>query len=217
MSWESTAIYYRLLNTIVRERLGGLHSAPLILESYDFAEIEALQAAGDWDAAGARLADSARRLTAAGAGVIGLATNTMHLCAPAIAAASDAPFIHIADATAAAIAAAGRRRPLLLATRFTMEMDFYRERLRAHGLTPAVPDDAGRTEVHRVIYEELCRGVVKAESRAAYRAIIDRTPDVDAIIFGCTEVGMLLDPDDLPHPAFDSAVLHAHALLDAAA
>ncbi|MEM6491890.1 MAG: amino acid racemase, partial [Pseudomonadota bacterium] len=207
---------YRLLNEAVRDRRGGLHSAPILLESYDFAEIEALQAAGDWDAAGALLADSARRLEAAGAGLIGLCTNTMHVCAPAIISAVGIPFIDIADATGATIAKSGRRRPLLLATRFTMEMDFYREGLRAHGLDPAIPDDAGRMEVHRVIYDELCRGVVRDDSREAYRAVIARGADADSVIFGCTEISMLLAPDDVPLPVFDSVAAHVDALVTAA-
>ena len=213
MSWESTATYYRLLNEGVRDRLGGLHSADLIVRSFDFADIEALQATGDWDAAGETLAEAAAELTQAGAEAIVIATNTMHKLAPAIEARVDVPLLHIADATADALLAAGHRCPLLLATRYTMEQDFYRRRLRERRIEAIVPDAAGRTVVHDAIYDELCRGIVRDESRAAYVAIVDKAKanGADAVIFGCTEVGLLITPNDVSVPAFDTTVLHCDA------
>jgi len=220
MSWESTALYYRLLNEGARDRLGGLHSAPLLVWSFDFAEIEALQAAGDWDAATDRLAEAGRALKTAGAEILVIATNTMHKMADAVRDACGLELVHIADATADAVRAAGVRRPLVLATRYTMEQDFYVGRLRArHGLEPVVPDDDGRDTVHRVIYEELCRGAIRAKSRAAWLDVIARMRDaagVDGLVYGCTEVGLLLRPEDTDLPAFESARLHAEAALDAA-
>ncbi|MEQ8967877.1 MAG: aspartate/glutamate racemase family protein [Azospirillaceae bacterium] len=220
MSWESTAVYYRLFNEAARERAGGLHSARLLVWSFDFAEIEALQAAGDWDGATARLADAARALKAAGAEVLVIATNTMHKMADAVQAAAGLPLVHIADATAGAARAAGMRRPLVLATRYTMEQDFYLGRLRdRHGLDPVVPDAASRETVHRIIYEELCRGVIRAESHAAYLDVIARmraNEGIDGLVYGCTEVGLLLDPADTDLPAVDSTRVHVTAALDAA-
>ena len=168
MSWESTAIYYRHLNELARDRLGGLHSARLLLWSVDFAEIADLQHRGEWAAAGEILADAARRLEAAGAEALVLCTNTMHKLADTVQGAVGIPLLHIADATGAAIVAAGCRRPALLATRFTMEQPFYADRLRErHALDPIVPDEPGRAMVHGVIYEELCRGVVRARIEGA--------------------------------------------------
>ena len=189
--------------------MGGLHSADLIVRSFDFATIEALQAIGDWDAAGKMLAEAAAELTQAGAEAIVIATNTMHKLASAIETSVDAPLLHIADATADALLAAGHRRPLLLATRYTMEQDFYRGRLRERGIEAIVPDTAGRTVVHDAIYDELCRGIVRDESRAAYVAIVDKAKanGANAVVFGCTEVGLLLTPV----PAFDTTVLHCDA------
>ena len=217
MSWESTAIYYRLLNEAARARLGGLHSARLLLWSVDFAEVAELQHRGDWDAAGDLLADAARRLEGAGAEVLVLCTNTMHKLAGRIEAAAGMPLLHIADPTGAALAAAGCRRPALLATRFTMEEPFYAERLAARfGLAPIVPDAAGRAMIHGVIYEELCRGVVRAESKARYLDEVARLRALgaDSVILGCTEIGMLLGQDDLDLPVFDTTRLHADAALD---
>jgi aspartate racemase len=214
MSWESTVPYYRIINETVRERLGGLHSARLILYSVDFHAIERLQQAGAWDDAGRMLADAARSLEAAGAQGLALCTNTMHQVAPAIAAAVTLPLLHIADPTAAAIRRAGLTTVGLLGTRFTMEQDFYRRRLTdRHGLTVIVPEPADRETVHRVIYEELCLGQVREDSRAHYRRIIQQLVEAGAegIILGCTEIALLVGPDEAPVPLFDTTGLHAHA------
>lgn len=219
MSWESTLPYYRHINEAVRERLGGLHSARLVLYSLDFHEIEALQRQGDWAAAGTLLADAARRLESAGADFLLLCTNTMHKVADAIEAASALPLLHIADPTAAAIQAAGLQRVGLLGTRFTMEQPFYRERLEdGHGIQVLVPDETDRAEVHRVIYEELCRGVVSEASRQAYRQVISRlvARGAQAVILGCTEIGLLVRADDAEVPLFDTCVLHAQAAAERA-
>ncbi|NMY40392.1 aspartate/glutamate racemase family protein [Pseudomonas sp. WS 5013] len=219
MSWESTLPYYRHINEAVRERLGGLHSARLVLYSLDFHEIEALQRQGDWAAAGTLLADAARRLESAGADFLLLCTNTMHKVADAIEAASALPLLHIADPTAAAIQAAGLQRVGLLGTRFTMEQPFYRQRLEdRHGIQVLVPDEPDRAEVHRVIYEELCRGVVSEVSRQAYRQVITRlvARGAQAVILGCTEIGLLVRADDAEVPLFDTCVLHAQAAAERA-
>lgn len=219
MSWESTLPYYRHVNEAVRERLGGLHSARLVLYSLDFHEIEALQRQGDWAAAGTLLADAARRLESAGADFLLLCTNTMHKVADAIEAASALPLLHIADPTAAAIQAAGLQRVGLLGTRFTMEQPFYRQRLEdRHGIQVLVPDEPDRAEVHRVIYEELCRGVVSEASRQAYRQVITRlvARGAQAVILGCTEIGLLVRADDAEVPLFDTCVLHAQAAAERA-
>ena len=225
MSWESTVPYYRTVNETIRERLGGLHSARLILYSVDFHAIERLQRAGAWDEAGRMLADAARSLEAAGAEGLALCTNTMHKVAAAIEAAVTIPLLHIADPTAAAVKRAGLRAVGLLGTRFTMERDFYRGRLmERHGLKVVVPDEADREIVHRVIYDELCQGNIRAESWARYREIMRRLVDAGAegIILGCTEIALLVRPDDAPVPLFDTTRLHARsaalwALGDAAA
>jgi aspartate racemase len=225
MSWESTIPYYRIINETVRERLGGLHSARLILYSGDFHAIERPQQAGAWDEAGRILADAARSLEAAGVEGLALCTNTMHKVAAAIEAAVTIPLLHIADPTAAAVKAAGLHAVGLLGTRFTLEQDFYRGRLTAqHGLTVIIPDPADRAIVHRVIYEELCQGDLRAESRAQYREIMQRLVEAGAegIILGCTEIALLVGPDDAPVPLFDTTGLHARsvalwALGDAAA
>lgn len=219
MSWESTADYYRRLNELVKQRLGGLHSAKIVLHSVDFAEIEALQANGAWVEAGLQLAEVARSLEAGGADFLVLCTNTMHKVAPAIENASDLPLLHIADATAAAIRQAGFVRVGLLGTRFTMEQDFYRGRLvEQHGLDVIVPDDDGRNLVHRVIYDELCLGVVREESREGYRQVIARLVDqgAQAVILGCTEIAMLVSAADSPVPVFDTTAIHAQAAVDEA-
>lgn len=223
LSWESTATYYRLLNEGARERLGGLHSARLLLWSFDFAEVETFQAAGDWDGATRLMAGAARRLEAGGAELLVICSNTMHRMAGEVEAAAGLPLVHIADATGAALTAAGVRRPALLATRFTMEQAFYKGRLRErHGIEAVVPDAAGRETVHRVIYEELCRGVVREESRRAYLGIVEdlrRTAGVDGVVLGCTEVGMLLGPGEAAAVGlqlFDTTEIHATAALDAA-
>jgi aspartate racemase len=218
MSWESTALYYRLLNETVRDRLGGLHSARCVLLSVDFAEIERLQVAGEWARAGDLLAADARALQAAGAELVVLCTNTMHKVAGAITAALDVPLLHIADVTAAAVRAAGLRRVGFLGTGFTMAQPFLTDRLAEHGLLVRVPDPVDRAEVHRIIYEELCLGVVRDESRAAVLAVIDRllAEDVEGVILGCTELELLIGPGDLDVPLFPTTRLHAAAAVDAA-
>lgn len=216
MSAESTVIYYAELNRLVRERLGGLHSAKLILWSVDFAPIAELQAGGDWTATGQILAEAARRLEAAGAEAILICANTMHTNAPQIAAAVRAPLIHIADATAAALKAKGVRRPLLLATRFTMEKTFYRDRLAAAGLEALIPGEAERARLHAIIYDELCQGVISPASKDEVLAMIrrGRAAGADGVIFGCTEIGLLIDPAELDLPAVDTAIVHCEAAVD---
>ena len=219
MSWESTVPYYSHINEVVKARLGGLHSARLVLYSVDFHEIERLQHAGDWTAAGAVLADAARSLEAAGADFLVLCTNTMHKVAPAIEAAVGIPLLHIADPTAAAIQRAGHRTVGLLGTRFTMEEAFYRDRLRdRHGLGVVLPDAADREVVHGIIYEELCLGVVRAASRAAYLDIMARLAEqgAEAIILGCTEISLLVGQADCDIPLFDTTALHAAAAAEEA-
>jgi aspartate racemase len=213
MSHESTAHYYRLINEGVRARLGGLHSARIVMISVDFATIEPLQAAGDWDAAGALLAGDARRIEAAGADFLVLATNTMHRCADAITAAIDIPLLHLADATAAAIEAAGYRRVALLGTRYTMEQPFYRERLERRGLQVDVPGAADRAELNRIIFEELCQGVVRDDARVTLQRMIGDAGDAGAtaVIAGCTEITMLVDAATSPLPLFDTTAIHADA------
>ncbi|MFC5647181.1 aspartate/glutamate racemase family protein [Kitasatospora cinereorecta] len=213
MSWESTAEYYRLLNVLVRERLGGLHSAKCVLYSVDFAEIERLQVAGQWEEAGEVLAAAARSLEAAGAELLLICTNTMHKVADQVAGAVAVPLLHLADTTAEAVLAAGLGKVGLLGTAFTMEQDFYRERLASHGLDVLVPDAAGRAEVHRVIYEELCLGIVRDDSRAAYRAVIADlvASGAEGIVLGCTEIELLVRPEDIPVPLFATTRLHAEA------
>ena len=217
MSWESTAHYYQQINEQIKQRLGGLHSARIVLYSVDFHDIERLQAAGRWNEAGECLAAAARALVAAGAEFLVLCTNTMHKVAPAIEAAAGIPLLHIADATAEAVRSAGIRRIGLLGTRFTMEQDFYRGRLEsAHGLQVLVPDDAERTIVHEVIYNELCLGVINESSRVAYRDIIRRlvAQGAEGIILGCTEIGMLVSPADSPVPVFDTTAIHASGAVE---
>lgn len=216
MSWESTVPYYRHINELVRARLGGLHSAELVLYSVDFHEIERLQDAGQWVEAGARLAAAACALERAGADCLVLCTNTMHCVAPQIEAALGIPLLHIADATAAAVRRQGLTTLGLLGTRFTMEQAFYVERLRGHGLRVLVPDRPDRAEVHRVIYEELCLGRIRDESRAVYRGVIASLVQQGAqgIILGCTEIGLLLDPGSLPVPGFDTTALHSAYAVD---
>lgn len=218
MSWESTAEYYRLLNEFTRDRLGGLHSARCVLYSVDFAEIERLQAQGRWEEAGELLAAAARSLERAGADMVLICTNTMHKVAGQVRAAVSVPLLHLADATADAVRAAGLRRVGLLGTAFTMEQDFYRGRLAEGGLEVRVPDAAGRALVHRVIYEELCRGEVREESRAAYRRVIGDlvAAGAEGVILGCTEIELLIGAEDSPVPVFPAARLHARAAVDAA-
>ncbi len=216
MSFESTAIYYRMINEAARERLGGLHSAEILIHSVNFESIVELQKAGRWDAAGEKLGNVAAGLEGAGADCILICTNTMHLVADAVQAAVKAPVIHIIDETARALTAAGRRRPLLLATRYTMEHGFYAERMKACGLDVMVPDADGRTLMHDVIFGELCQGKVLDTSRDRVLAVIEaaRAQGADSVILGCTEICLLLDPDTLPLPGFDSTAIHAAAAVE---
>lgn len=217
MSWESTMPYYRLINEGVKARMGGLHSARLILYSVDFAEVEQLQRAGDWAAAGALLAQAAQTLQTAGAEALVLCTNTMHKVAPVIEAAVHVPLLHIANATAEAIVSQGLKRVGLLGTRFTMEQDFYKSRLRdAYGLEVMVPNTDDRVDVHRIIYEELCLGQICDASRDVYRRVIHDlvAQGAQAIVLGCTEIGLLLGTHDSPVPLFDTTALHAQAAVD---
>jgi aspartate racemase len=218
MSWESTAEYYRLANELVRERLAGLHSAELIVRSVDFAEIERMQVAGEWDAAGELLATHARALQGAGAELIVLCTNTMHKVAGAIEAAIDVPFVHIADAAASAILAQRMTRVGLLATAFTMEQAFYRERLAEHGIEAVTPPAADREIVHRIIYDELVLGVIRDESRAEYvRIMADLVSQgVQGIIYGCTEIELLVGPEHSSVPTFPTTRLHVEAAVELA-
>jgi aspartate racemase len=217
MSWESTAHYYRILNEETARRLGGLHSAEILLHSVDFAPIEELQRAGDWTGAGEILAGIAASLEAQGAEVLGLATNTMHIVADAITARTSVPFIHIADPTAAALLADGVASVGLLGTRFTMEMPFYKDRLAAQGLAVLVPD-IDQTDLNGIIYDELCRGIIREPSRQTYVTAIERLAarGAQAVILGCTEIGMLIDDSISPLPVYDTTDLHAKALVDAA-
>jgi aspartate racemase len=218
MSAASTQIYYRELCTLTRERLGGLHSPELLIRSLDFARIETLQVAGEWDQAGQILAKEARALERGGADILILATNTMHKLADQMMEGISIPFLHIADATASAIRKQGLAKPGLMATAFTMEQAFYIDRLVAADLHPITPETEDRRETHRIIYEELCRDVVTEESRAAYVSIAGRLVDrgADCLILGCTEVGMLLDQGNVSVPVFDTTLVHCEAALDLA-
>ena len=219
MSWESTLPYYRQINELTKQRLGGLHSARIVLYSVDFHDIERLQHSGHWDAAGALLADAARALQAAGADFVVVCTNTMHKVAAQIEAAVSIPLLHIADPTAAAIKHAGHAVVGLIGTRFTMEEAFYRDCLRdRHGLRVIVPDTADRDLVHRVIYDELCLGNALPGSRAEYRRIMSAlvAQGAQAIILGCTEISLLVDASDASVPLFDTTALHAAAAVETA-
>ena len=216
MSWESTASYYRIINETVKEQLGGLHSAQLVLYSVDFHEVERMQQAGDWAAAGALMANAARGLQAAGAECVVVCTNTMHKVAEFIVAAVNIPLLHIADPTADAIKHAGHTTVGLLGTRFTMEQDFYRDRLiTQHGLIVLTPSDHDRNVVHRIIYEELCLGKVLTESRDEYRRVMADlvAQGAQAIILGCTEISLLVDQRDAAVPLFDTTYLHARGVV----
>ena len=210
MSAASTATYYDRLNAIALERLGGVHSADLLIRSFDFAEIEAQQEAGDWAASARTLAEAATMLELAGAEILLLATNTMHKVAETITDAVSIPFLHIADATAAAIRDAGFARPGLMATRYTMEQTFYTDQLSAAGLDTVVPVEADRALTHQIIYDELVKGVVTPDSRLAYEGIAHRLrgAGADCLILGCTEVGMLLNEANCPLPVFDTTLIH---------
>jgi len=218
MSWESSIEYERIINTEVRRRLGGVHSADLLIRSYNFDDIEALQLEGEWDRAGALLATDAARLEEAGADLIVLATNTMHKVAPQIEAAITIPFLHIADATADAVARAGIDSVALLGTRYTMEQGFYRGRLVERGVEVVVPDAADRALVHGVIFDELVQGRVEIGSKLQFLEIIDRLfqHGAEGVIAGCTEIELLVTTDDLDHPYFPTTRIHAIAAVDAA-
>jgi aspartate racemase len=219
MSWESSAEYYRFVNEAVRKRLGGLHSADCLLRSVDFAAVEELQRTGRWNEAGKLLTAEALVLVAGGAELLVLCTNTMHRVADQIAAAAEIPFVHIADTTADAVRAAGLSTVGLLATAYTMEQDFYVGRLeRTHGLAVVVPDAEDRRVVHDVIYQELCLGIVKEDSRQAYRRVIGDLVGrgAEGILLGCTEIDLLIGPPDAPVPVFDTTRLHAERAVDLA-
>ncbi|HHQ4748782.1 TPA: aspartate/glutamate racemase family protein [Aeromonas veronii] len=214
MSWESTVSYYQALNRGVRAKLGGLHSARVLLNSVDFAVIERLQHAGDWPATARLLAAEARKLQDGGADFLLIGTNTMHKVAPEIEAAIDIPLLHIADATAAKLQADGITRVGLLGTRFTMEQDFYKGRLQEKfGLDVLVPDEAGRERVHRIIYDELCLGEIRESSRAEYLAIIAglAAAGAEAVILGCTEIALLVGDARAAVPLYDTTAIHAEA------
>lgn len=219
MSWESTALYYRALNEGVKAKLGGLHSARIAMISLDFDEIETLQMAGDWNAAGDMLAKAGTQLKAAGADFVILATNTMHIVADRIEEATGLPFLHIADATGRALQKRSIKTAGLLGTAFTMEKDFYRKRLEDRfGVEILVPDTYGRQQVHRIIYDELCKGQIKESSRQTYLNVINELAagNAAAVILGCTEIGMLVKPEDTPLPLLDTTAIHAQAAVEMA-
>ena len=211
MSWESTQTYYRLLNEGVKTRLGGLHSAKIVLYSVDFADIEALQHKGDWGATARILSDAALSLEKAGPDFLMIGTNTMHKVAPEIEQVLRIPLLHIADATAKILSRDGISRVGLLGTRFTMEQAFYRERLENAGIDVVIPDEPQRHLIHRVIYEELCLGQIVADSRRAYLEVVDSLAErgAEAVILGCTEIGLLIRQDDTPVPLYDTTGIHA--------
>lgn len=216
MSWESTAHYYELLNEGVKERLGGFHSAKIILWSVDFAQIEALQRAGEWDQAGEIFADVARRLEHAGAQCILIAANTMHKVADYVTKAVSIPLLHIGDATAQAVLASEKTNVLLLGTRYTMEQPFLRDHLSNQGLHIVVPEADDIFQVNRIIYEELCLGVVTDESRKCLLGIISRNRQqgIEGVILGCTELAMILEPSHVDLPLFDTTSIHVDFALD---
>ena len=217
MSWESSLLYYRLINEGVKQRLGGLHSAQMLLYSVDFAAIEKLQHSGDWEGAAEVMVDAARRLEAGGADFFLIATNTMHQVADIVAAAVDIPLLHIADATAEVLVRDGVKRVGLLGTAFTMELDFYRNRISEQfQIDVVVPELHDRQMVHDIIYQELCQGQIEDESRQVYLAIIDRMrgENIDAVILGCTEIGLLLQPQHTDIKLYDTTVIHAQRALD---
>ncbi len=219
MSWESSALYYRLLNEAVRDRLGGLHSARVLMHSVDFAPIEVLQHAGDWQGAAVILADAARRLEAGGADFFLIGTNTMHRVADEVAAAVTIPLLHIADATGEVLRENGVSRVGLLGTAFTMELDFYRNRIvDGFGIEVVIPELHDRQMVHDIIYQELCRGKIDDDSRDVYLAIINRlaTEQIDGIILGCTEIGLLIEQRHTEMPLYDTTAIHARQAVEKA-
>jgi len=216
MSWESSLLYYRLINQGVQKRLGGLHSARLLMFSVDFSPIENLQHQGDWDGASSILIDAARRLEAGGADFFLIATNTMHQVAEAVASAVNIPLLHIADETAQQLLRDEVRRVGLLGTAFTMELEFYRERIEQQGIEIVVPELHDRQMVHDIIYQELCLGKIDADSREVYLSIIDRMREqrIEAVILGCTEIGMLIDSRHTDMPLYDTTAIHAAQAVD---
>ncbi|WP_233863063.1 aspartate/glutamate racemase family protein [Paraburkholderia adhaesiva] len=217
MSWESSAEYYRLLNRYAKTRLGGHHNARSLMLTVDFADVEEQQRAGTWDALGVQMAEAATQLERGGAQIVLLATNTMHRVCASIEATISIPFLHIADPTGAALKAAGVTRAGLLGTHYTMEQDFYVGRLRSHhGIEAVVPSERDRADVHRIIYEELCHGVVTAQSRNVYQRVIEdlKARGAQAVVLGCTEITLLIGPDDSALPVFDTTALHAQAAVD---
>ncbi|ALF59731.1 aspartate/glutamate racemase family protein [Psychrobacter urativorans] len=216
MSWESTQSYYRLINQGIKEKLGGLHSAELLIHSIDLAPIATLQAQGAWDELGNIMVSSGQRLQAGGADGILIATNTMHKVADAVQTATDLPLIHIAEVTAQAINKQGLKKVALLGTQFTMTEDFYKQRLIDTGLQVLIPDTESRQEVHRIIYEELCQGQLLDSSRQYYRQVIQdlAAQGSEGIILGCTEIGLLISQADSPVPVFDTTAIHAAAAVD---
>jgi aspartate racemase len=213
MSWKSTIPYYQIINETVRDLAGGFHSAKIVLYSVDFADVEVMQSAGRWEESGEYLAAIAQKLENAGADFLVIGTNTMHIVADQIARAIGIPILHIADATAKVVLDAGARTVGLLGTRFTMEKDFYRSKLEGHGLRVLVPEQADRDEVHRVIYDELVLGRIEDASREKYRGVVQElvARGAEAIIFGCTEIGLLISQRDSSVPVFDTAAIHAQA------
>ncbi|TCP54459.1 aspartate racemase [Tumebacillus sp. BK434] len=219
MSWESTAVYYQLLNRLVRDELGGLHSAKVILHSFNFEEIVAYQKAGEWQKAADMLLDAARKLEASGAELLLICTNTMHTLAPEIQSGLNIPLVHIADVTAEALRAKGVQKAALLGTRYTMEQDFYRERLQEHGVEVIVPGTVERQDVHDIIFDELCQGQVLEHSRRRYCEIMARLTEeqgVEGIILGCTEIPLLVQEEDACVPLFDTTYLHAKKAVEMA-
>ena len=216
MSWQSSRLYYDRINQLVAERLGGLHSAKLIVYSVDFAPMAVMQAEGRWDEAYAIVVEAARSLERAGADVIAIGSNTMHKAAPAVKAAIKTPMIHIGDALANGLRADGRVKPLLLGTRFTMEDPFLRDHLTNKGLDPLVPEKDDRDALHTAIYDELCKGIVTPEAVARTRETIWKSAEreADSVIFGCTEIGMMFAPTDAGLPGYDTLELHARALVE---
>jgi aspartate racemase len=219
MSWESSLLYYRLINEGVKQRLGGLHSAQILMYSVDFAPIEKLQHSGDWDGAAEVMVDAARRLESGGADFFLIATNTMHQVADVVSAAVDIPLLHIADATAEVLRRDEVGRIGLLGTAFTMEFDFYRKRIsEQYDIDVVIPELHDRQMVHDIIYQELCQGQIEAESREVYIAIIDRMREknIDGVILGCTEIGMLLQPQHTDIKLYDTTAIHAQRAVDRA-
>lgn len=217
MTWESTLIYYRYLNELARARLGGLHSVPLVLWSFNFGEIEPLQVAGNWDILSERMVEAAQTLEAAGAKCLVLCTNTMHRVAPEIEASVSIPLLHIVDAMVRAVSGVGSKKSLLLATNYTIRHSFYLSRFRErHGIEILLPQEEDQSLVDDIIYNELCRGILNSSSKVKCLKIIERmsTSGIDSVIFGCTEIGMLIDAEEVDVPVFDSVRIHTQAALD---